>query len=126
VSRLWNPGRAVVCTPPAPRGFAPGRPWASVPSYVLGHLNHHVTPQCPEETWMMVSEVSLSRVEELLFGIAREARPALAICNSSVPFGDGGHVPFIAAAWLDLQRPAEGVGWKCPGVHCRHDPEGAL
>jgi hypothetical protein len=97
-----------------------------VPSYVLGHLNHHVTPQCPEETRMMVSEVSLRRVEELLLGIACEARPALAICNSSVPFGDGGHVSFIVAARLNLQRPAEGVGWKCPGVHCRHDPLAAL
>jgi hypothetical protein len=75
---------------------------------------------------MMVCEVSLRRIEELLLGIACETRPALAVRDSSMPFGDSGHMAFIAAAWRHLQRPAEGVGWKCPGVHCRHDAPGPL
>jgi hypothetical protein len=68
----------------------------------------------------MVCEVSLSRVEELLLRIAGEARPALAVGNSSVPFGDRGHMALVNATLRHLLRPAEGVGWKCPGVHCRH------
>ncbi len=71
---------------------------------------------------MMVCEVPLRRIEELLLGIACEERPALAKRGSSMPFVDSGHMAFIAAAGLHLQRPAEGVGWKCPGVHCGHDP----
>jgi hypothetical protein len=75
---------------------------------------------------MMVSEVSLSRVEELLLGIAGEARPALAIGNPTVPSGDCGHMAFVIAAWRHLERPAEGLGWRCPGFHFRQDPVGPL
>jgi len=32
----------------------------------LGHLEHHIRPQSPEELRMMVSEVLLDRVEELV------------------------------------------------------------
>jgi hypothetical protein len=71
---------------------------------------------------MMMCEVSLSRIEELLLRVACEARPALAVGDPSVPVRDCGHMALVIAARLNLLRPAEGVGWKCPGVHCRHDP----
>jgi hypothetical protein len=31
---------------------------------------HHFQPQRPQELWMMMREMTLSRVEELLFGLA--------------------------------------------------------
>jgi hypothetical protein len=92
-----------------------------MPPDVLGHLDHHVSPQCPEEAWMVMCEVSLSCVEELLLRIAGEARPALAVSDPSMPFGDSGHLAFVVAARLNPERPAEGVGCKCPGIHCRQD-----
>jgi hypothetical protein len=67
---------------------------------VLGHLHHHVSPQCPEELRMVMCEVTLSRFEELLLGIAREARPALAVGDPTVPFRDLGHLAFVIAACL--------------------------
>jgi hypothetical protein len=67
---------------------------------------------------MVMCEVSLSCVEELLLGIAGEARPALAIGDPIELSGDSGHMAFIVAAGPHLRRPAEGVGWKCPDVHC--------
>jgi len=42
---------------------------------VLGHLRHHVQPQCAEELWMVVREVTLRRSEELFSATARELRP---------------------------------------------------
>ena len=109
-----------------PQVVAPGRPWASVPPDVLGHLNHRFPPQCPEETWMVMCEVPLGRVEELLFGIAGEARPALAMGDPAELFSDCGHGAVVVAAGLHLKRPAEGVEWKCPGVHCVQGAHGAL
>jgi hypothetical protein len=97
-----------------------------MPPNVLGHLNHHFTPQCPEESWVVMCEVRLSRFEELLFRIASEARPALAEGNPSVPFRDRGHMAIVAAARRLLERPAEGVGWRCPGFHFRQDEPGPL
>jgi hypothetical protein len=47
---------------------------------------------------MVMCEVSLGRIEELLLGIAREARPALAVGDPAMPFGDSGHMAFIVAA----------------------------
>ena len=93
-----------------------------MPPDVLGHLNHHVSPQCPEELRMVMCEVSLSRFEELLLRIACEARPALAVGDPTVPFRDLGHLAFVIAACRHLERPAEGLGWRCPGFHCRQDP----
>ena len=68
---------------------------------------------------MVMCEVPLSRFEELLLGIAREARPALAVGDPTVPFRDLGHVAFVIAACRHPERPAEGVGWRCPGFHWR-------
>ncbi len=109
-----------------PQVVAPGRPWASVPPDVLGHLNHRFPPQCPEETWMVMCEVPLGRVEELLFGIAGEARPALAVGDPAELFSDCGHGAVVVAARLHLKRPAEGVEWKCPGVHWLQGAQAAL
>jgi len=71
---------------------------------------------------MVMCEVSLSRFEELLLRIACEARPALAVGDPTVPFRDLGHLAFVIAACRHLERPAEGLGWRCPGFHCRQDP----
>jgi hypothetical protein len=75
---------------------------------------------------MVMSEVPLSRFEELLLRIASEARPALAKGDPTVPFRDRGHVAMVAAACGLLARPAEGVGWSCPGFHFRQDDPGPL
>jgi hypothetical protein len=75
---------------------------------------------------MVMCEVPLGRVEELLLGMAREARPALAMGNPAELFCDFGHGAFVVAAWVHLERPAEGVEWKCPGVHCVQGAHGAL
>jgi hypothetical protein len=93
-----------------------------MPPDVLGHLNHHVSPQCPKELRMVMCEVPLSRFEELLLGIAREARPALAVGDPTVPFRDLGRLAFVIAACRHPERPAEGFGWGCPGFHFRQDP----
>jgi hypothetical protein len=50
---------------------------------------------------MVMSEVSLRRVEELLLGIALELRPALAIGNPSVLSIDRGHLSSVVAARRD-------------------------
>jgi hypothetical protein len=97
-----------------------------MPPDVLGHLNHHVSLQCPKELRVMMCEVPLSRFEELLLGIAREARPALAVGDPTVPFRDLGHLALVIAACRYPERPAEGLGWSCPGFHCRQDPPAAL
>ena len=52
----------------------------------LGHLKHHLRLQCPEELGVVMCEVLLNRIEELLFGSARELRPALAVGDPLVPF----------------------------------------
>jgi hypothetical protein len=97
-----------------------------MPPDVLGHLNHHVSLQCPKELRVAMCEVPLSRFEELLLGIAREARPALAMGDPTVPFRDFGHSAFLIAACRHPERPAEGLGWRCPGFHFRQDPPVAL
>jgi len=51
---------------------------------------------------MMVSEVSLSRGEELALVVACELRPALAIGDPPMPSIDCGRVAVIAAARLSL------------------------
>jgi hypothetical protein len=93
-----------------------------MPPDVLGHLNHHVSPQCPEELRVVMCEVPLSRFEELLLGIAREARPALAVGDPTMPFRDFGHLASVIAACRHPERPAEGLGWRCPGFHWLQDP----
>jgi hypothetical protein len=60
---------------------------------------------------MVMCEVPLSRFEELLLGIAREARPALAVGDPMVAFRDVGHLAFVIAACRHPERPAEGLGW---------------
>ena len=75
---------------------------------------------------MVMCEVPLSRFEELLLGIAREARPALAVGDPTMPFRDFGHLASVIAASRHPERPAEGLGWRCPGFHFRQDPPVAL
>ena len=75
---------------------------------------------------MMMCEVPLGRVEELLFGVAGEARPALAMGDPAELFCDCGHGAIVVAVRLLLERPAEGVEWMCPGVHCMEGAHGAL
>jgi hypothetical protein len=67
---------------------------------------------------MVVSEVSLSRGEELALVVACELRPALAVGDSSGPSVDCGRLAVIAAAsrHFDL-RPAEGVAACHLGAH---------
>ena len=73
----------MVCTPPALMRL--------VPPDVLGHLMHRGQLQRPEELGVMMGEVSLSRIEQLLLGIASELRPALAESDPSVSVLDHGH-----------------------------------
>jgi hypothetical protein len=49
----------------------------------------------------MMSEVILSRIEELLFGTATELRPALAISDPTVFFVDRGHLSSVTATLPD-------------------------
>ena len=81
-----------------------------MPPDVLGHLMHRLQLQCPEELGVMMSEVSLDRIEQLLFGSACELRPAFAEGNPPVAVRDGGHLALIVAVWLSLVRPTESVG----------------
>jgi hypothetical protein len=67
----------------------------------------------------MMSEVSLSRIEQLFLGIACELRPALAE-------GDPSMSVLESVALLHLVRPTERVGLCNPGVHARHDACGPL
>jgi hypothetical protein len=60
---------------------------------------HHIQPKCPEKLGVVMREVLLSHVEELLFGITRELRPALAVCDPTWPFVDRGHSSSNVAAW---------------------------
>ena len=53
----------------------------------------------------MMCEVPLSRFEELLLGVARELRPALAVGDPAVPFRDRGHVALVIAADRHLSAP---------------------
>jgi hypothetical protein len=55
----------------------------------------------------MMCEVSLSRVEQLLLGIACELRPTFAERDPSVSVRDCRH---MTVARLHLVRPIEGVG----------------
>jgi hypothetical protein len=67
----------------------------------------------------MMSKVALGRVEQLLLGIARELRPALAECDPTVSVFERGHVTI--ASVVHLVRPTERVGLCDPGVHGRQD-----
>ena len=65
---------------------------ATYTSDVLGHLKHHVRLQCPEELGVVVCEMSLDRGKELFVGTACELRPALTVCDPTVPFVDRPHL----------------------------------
>ena len=58
----------------------------------------------------MMGEVSLDRIEQLLFGSACELRPAFAEGNPPMAVRDGGHLALIVAVWLSLVRPTDSVG----------------
>ena len=89
-----------------------------LPPDVLGHLTHHPWSQRPQELGMMVSEVSLSRGEELSLVVACELRPTLAVGDSSVPSVDCGRLAVIAVAPRHLYlRPAERVAASHLGAH---------
>ena len=67
---------------------------------------------------MMVSEVSLSRGEELALVVACELRPALAVGDSSGPSFDCGRLAVIAATSRHpYSRPAERVAAFHLGAH---------
>src|SRR5690242_19496287 len=95
----------------------PRAPRASMPPDVLGHLHHHVQLQRPQELGVVMCDVPLDRVEELLLGPACKLRPALAVSDPSVPFGDRGHSALVLAASRHVARPTERVSWCYPGVH---------
>ena len=69
---------------------------------------------------MMVSEVPLSREEELALVVACELRPTLAVRDPPMPSVDCGRVAVIRAAlrYLGL-RPVEFVAASHLGVHWR-------
>jgi hypothetical protein len=67
----------------------------------------------------MMSKVALGRIEQLLLGITRELRPALAECDPTVSVLERGHA--TAASVVHLVRPTERVGLCDPGVHSRQD-----
>ena len=69
----------------------------------------------------MMSEVSLSRFEQLYLRIADELRPALAECDPSMSVLERGHVTLVVVAPFHLARPTESVGLCDPGVHARQD-----
>ena len=73
---------------------------------------------------MVMGEVSLCRVEQLLFGVALQLRPTLAIGNPAVLSVDCGHIPSVIGS-------AHGAPeWKrrwllvavSPGGHGEHNP----
>jgi len=68
----------------------------------------------------MMREMSLCRVEELKLRITHELRPALALGDPALAFGDRGHGSSVAAALRHSARPPRsrhlGAG---PGVHER-------
>jgi hypothetical protein len=66
-----------------------------VPPDVLGHLMHRVQLQCPEELGVMMSEVSLNRVEQFLLGVSGELRPALAVSDPTMSVRDLGHLALV-------------------------------
>lgn len=66
-----------------------------VPPDVLGHLMHRVQLQCPEELGVMMSEVSLNRLEQLLLGLSCELRPALAVSDPTMSVRDPGHLALV-------------------------------
>jgi len=66
-----------------------------VPPDVLGHLMHRVQLQCPEELGVMMSEVSLNRVEQFLLGVSGELRPALAVSDPAMSVRDPGHLALV-------------------------------
>ena len=91
-----------------------------LPPDVLGHLTHHPRPQRPQELRMVVSEVSLSRQEELALVAPCEFRPTLAVGDSSVPSVDCGRLAVIATAPRHLiLRPALAIGDPpMPSIDC--------
>ena len=58
----------------------------------------------------MMGEVSLSRFEQFLLGVACELRPALAEGCPAMSALDRGHMTITCVALLHLVRPTERVG----------------
>jgi hypothetical protein len=72
-------------TPGADGGLHTVRPYAFLlPPDVLGHLMHHFQLKRPQELWVMMGEMSLSRSEQLLLGVSCELRPAFAESDPTV------------------------------------------
>ena len=71
---------------------------------------HRVQLQCPEELGVMMSEVSLNRLEQLLLGLSCELRPALTVGDPAMSVRDLGHVALVDSVELHLVRPTERVG----------------
>jgi hypothetical protein len=79
-------GRDLSCVSPGGRRSAsPPASGVDCPRTFLGHLRHNVEPYRPQELRMVMSEVSLRRIEELVLGVALELRPALAVGDPAVP-----------------------------------------
>ena len=95
---MRRPERAAVCAPPASG--------VDCPRTFLGHLSHHVEPDCPQELRVVMGEVSLCRVEQLLFGVALQLRPTFAIGDPAVLSVDWAHIPLSAAG---SRRPGNGA-----------------
>ena len=110
------PGAGGVCDTARPNQAPPG----ACATDILGHLQHHLRLQRPQELRMVVCEVSLDRVEELRVGITSELRPALALGDPALAFVDRCHIghpcPCVRATSL---RPAD-VLLVTP-IHGEHD-----
>jgi hypothetical protein len=79
------------------------RPQALLPPDSLGHLMYRLQLQRPQELRMVMSEVSLSRFEELLFGLARELRPTFAEGDPTMSRFDCSHCRDDCAAPLSIR-----------------------
>ena len=120
-----TPGRAVVCTPPARRSLPPGARGRHAPRRPRPFESPPPAPM-PRGAGVVMCEVSLSRVEELLLGIARESRPALAVGDPAVPFVIVVMWPLSLRLRLHLDAPRRGRRMECPGFHGRKMLRGAL
>jgi len=67
----------------------------------------------------MMREVSLCRIEQLKLRITHELRPALAIGDPALAFGDRGHGSSVAAALRHSRAPPIASLCVVPGVHGR-------
>jgi hypothetical protein len=59
---------------------------------------NHIQSQCPKELRVVMREVTLGCVEQFLLGAAGESRPALAIGDPAILFGDRGDGSSVVAA----------------------------